>query len=149
MTVSLLVKRALQFAAMIGIVVFGALIWRQSTDNSFVEACVFGLIALGVIGVGAGEIKDSADASLSAIVGDGRANDKSSRAEQRFATDLATIARLLQGYLTANSNYSDSLVRANKALPSLEEPEQIRAVVLSLIEENQKIQTKVNDLSRN
>jgi len=148
-TVGSLFKRALQFGAMFGIVVLGALIWRQSTDNSFVEACVFGLIALGVIGVGVGEMKDPADASLSAIVGEGRPYERPSRMEQRFAADVATIARLLQAYLTANSSYSDSLVRANKDLPLLEKPEQIRAVVLSLIEENRKIQTKVDDLSRN
>ncbi len=142
-------KRALQVGTMFGIVVFGALIWRQSTENSFVEACVFGLIALGVIGVGLSEIKDSADASPSAIAGEGRSDQKASAAEQRFAADLALIARLLQAHLSANSSYSDSLVRANKDLPLLEEPEQIRAVVLSLIEENQKIQAKMSDLSRN
>jgi diguanylate cyclase len=148
-TVGTLFKRALQFGTMFGIVVLGALIWRQSAGNSFVEACVFGLIALGVVGVGVSEIKDRAAASLSTIVGEGRPYEKPSRAEQRFAADLATIARLLQAYLTANSSYSDSLVRANKDLPLLEKPEQIRAVVLSLIEENRKIQTKVDDLSRN
>ncbi len=52
-------------------------------------------------------------------------------------------------YLSANSSYSDSLVRANRDLPLLDKPEQIRAVVLSLIDENQKIQARVNDLSRN
>ena len=57
------IKRTLQFGAMAGIVVLGALIWRQSTDNSFIEACVFGLIALGVIGVGVSEIRDPAVAS--------------------------------------------------------------------------------------
>jgi len=143
-----LFKRALQFGAMFGIVALGALIWRQSTDNSIVEACVFGLIALGVIGVGVSEFKHPADASPSGIVGESRPYEKASRAEQRFAADLATIARLLQTYLTANSSYSDSLVRANKDLPLLEKPEQIRAVVLSLIEENRKIQIKVDDLSR-
>ncbi len=142
-------KRALQVATMIGIVVLGALIWRQSTENSFVEACVFGLIALGVIGVGISEIGDPAAASSSPIVGESRSGDKTSAAEQRFAADLAMVARLLQAHLRANSSYSDSLVRANKDLPSLDKPEQIRAVVISLIEENQKIQTKMGELSRN
>ena len=149
MTVGSAFKRALQVGTMIGIVVFGALIWRQSTENSFVEACVFGLIALGVLGVGISEIRDSAVASPSAIAGEGRYDQKTSAAEQRFSNDLALIARLLQAHLSANSSYSDSLVRANKDLPLLEEPEQIRAVVLSLIDENQKIQTKMSELSRN
>jgi diguanylate cyclase len=149
MTVGSFFKRALQFGAMFGVVVLGALIWRQSTDNTLVEACVFGLVALGVVGVGVWEIKDRAAASPFVIVDEGRPYERSSRMDQRVAADLATIARLLRVYLTANSSYSDSLVRANQDLPLLEKPEEIRAVVLSLIEENRKIQTKVDDLSRN
>jgi diguanylate cyclase len=134
---------------MFGIVVLGAVIWRQSTENSFVEACIFGLIAFGVLGVGLSEIGESAHASSSAPAIDARPDQKTGVAEQRFATDMATIVRLLKSYLTANSNYSESLTRANEDLPSLDKPEQIRAVVLSLIEENQKIQAKMSDLSRN
>jgi diguanylate cyclase len=63
--------------------------------------------------------------------------------------ELALIIRVVDTYLRANSSYSNSLSRANRDLPSLEEPEQIRAVVLSLIDENQKIQAKANELSRN
>ncbi len=142
-------KHALQSATILGIVVLGGLIWRQSSENSLVEACVFGLIALGVVGVGISEIKGSVEAPASAISGEGRSSQKTGAAEQRFANDLAVVARLLQAHLSANSSYSDSLVRANKNLPLLEEPEQIRAVVLSLIDENQKIQAKMSDLSRN
>jgi diguanylate cyclase len=142
-------KRGLQLATMFGIVVLGALIWRQSTENSFVEACVFGLIALGVLGVGISELKGSAEASPSGVAGESRPDEKANPAEQRFAADLAMIARLLHAHLSANSSYSDSLIRANNDLPLLEKPEQIRAVVLSLIDENQKIQSKMGDLSRN
>ena len=142
-------KRGLQFATMFGIVMLGALIWRQSTENSFVEACVFGLIALGVMGVGISEFNGSIEASPSLIGDESRSNEKASPAERRFAADLAMIARLLQAHLAANSSYSHSLIRANNDLPLLEKPEQIRAVVLSLIDENQKIQSKMGDLSRN
>ncbi len=143
------VKRTLQITTMVGIVILGALIWRQSTENSSVEACVFGLIALGVLGVGISEMNNSGVASPLAPADEGRSDQKTNAAEQRFAGDLALIARLLQAHLTANSRYSDSLNRANKDLPLLEKPEQIRAVVLSLIGENQKIQTKMSELSRN
>src|ERR1700751_2134041 len=50
-------KRALQLGTMWGIVILGALIWRQSAENTFVQACVFGLIALGVAGVGLSEFR--------------------------------------------------------------------------------------------
>ena len=68
-------------------------------------------------------------------------------AEQRFAADLALIVKLLQGHMTANAGYSESLARANADLPQLSTPDEIRAVVLTLIEENRKIQTKMDELS--
>ncbi len=49
--------------------------------------------------------------------------------------------------MTANAGYSELLARANADLPQLSTPDEIRAVVLTLIEENRKIQTKMDDLS--
>ena len=109
-------KRVLQTGTMFGIVVLGALIWRQSTENSFVEACVFGLIALGVIGVGISEINYSAGVSPSAIVGESRSNESTRRVERRVADDLTLIVRLLQAHLGFNSSFSDSSIRANEDL---------------------------------
>jgi diguanylate cyclase len=140
-------KRALQLGTMCGIVVLGALIWRQSTENPFVQACVFGLIALGVAGVGLSEVR--LGAGRSAAMRDDRAEPSRRPAEPRFAADVAAILRLLKAYARDNTSYSESLDRANASLPLLDEPEKIRAVVLSLIEENQKIQGRMNDLSRN
>ena len=145
MAVGFIMKRALQAAAMLGIVILGALIWRRSLDDSFVQASVFGVIALGVVGIIVSELNgSSATRRLEDEGARGRAFDQ---AERRFAGDMTTIVRLLKGYLSANTSYSDSLSRANNNLPLLEKPEQIRAVVISLIEENQKIQLKVDDLS--
>ena len=62
---------------------------------------------------------------------------------------MAAVVRLLKAHTRANSSYSDSLARANEDLPLLQSPKEIRAVVLSLIEENQKIQARMDDLSRN
>jgi len=148
MAVGFIVKRALQAAAMLGVVVLAALIWRRSVDDSFVQACVFGVIALGVLGFSLSEFTDSSAARPPENQSDGAADRAFDQAERRFAADMATIVRLLKGHLSANSRYSDSLSRANDALPLLDKPEQIRAVVISLIEENHKIQTKVDDLSR-
>ena len=59
----------------------------------------------------------------------------------------ALIVKLLQAHMTANAGYSESLARANVDLPQLNTPDEIRAVVLTLIEENRKIQTKMDELS--
>jgi diguanylate cyclase len=131
---------------MAGIVVLGALIWRQSTENSFIEACVFGLIALGVAGIGLSEF----NAAVASSTQDGvRAEFKVRSLEHRFAADVGAVVRLLKAHMRDNSSYSDSLARANEDLPLLESPQEIRAVVLSLIEENRKIQVRMDDLSRN
>ena len=140
-------KRTLQFGALGGVVVLGALIWRESAENSFVEACVFGLIALCVAGVAVTELKAPARAPAVGVVESGA--DARSGFEQRFVSDVGAVVRLLKAHTRANTNYSESLTQANLDLPSLDRPEDIRAVVLTLIEENLKIQTRMDDLSRN
>jgi diguanylate cyclase len=144
MRVGLHFKRALQLGTMCGIVVLGALIWRQSTENAFIQACVFGLIALGVAGVGLSEIRGRA-----ATTTDDRPEPRRRSAESRFAADVAAVLRLLKAYARDHTRYSESLDRANASLPLLDDPEKVRAAVLSLIEENQKIQARMSDLSRN
>jgi diguanylate cyclase (GGDEF)-like protein len=142
------IRVALQLLAMCGVVALGGLIWRQSIENSFIEACVFGMIALTVFAVGAG----FADAKVTArqptmLTLEPSAENGLNAAEQRFAADLALIVKLLQGHITANAGYSESLARANADLPQLNTPDEIRAVVMTLIEENRKIQTKMDELS--
>ena len=141
-------KRAIQFGTVGGVVVLGALIWRQSTENFFVEACVFSLIALCVAGVGLTEFKASTRTpSVDPL--ENRVDARLTRLEQRFVADVGAVAGLLKAQTHANTSYSDSLAKANTDLPQLDQPEQVRAVILSLIEENRKIQTRISDLSRN
>jgi len=131
---------------MCGVVALGGLIWRQSTDNSFIEACVFGMIAFSVFAVAAG-FGDFRHAGAAARAVEQRESGLNA-AEQRFAADLALIVKLLQGHVAANAGYSESLNRANADLPQLRTPEEVRAVVLTLLEENRKIQVKMDDLSK-
>jgi diguanylate cyclase len=142
------IRVALQLLAMCGVVVLGGLIWRQSIDNSYIEACVFGMIAFSVFAVGAGftDVRAAGGRAM-ALTLEPRAESGLKAAEQRFAGDLALIVKLLQGHMTANAGYSESLTRANADLPQLSMPEDIRAVVLTLIDENRKIQTKMDELS--
>jgi len=129
---------------MCGIVVLGGLVWRESIDNSYIEACVFGMIALGALAVGVGFID-----SMSEPLATPGADAVVRAAEKRLAADLALLVKLLQTHITANAGYSESLARANAALPELRLPDEIRAVVLSLIEENRKIQERMDALSNN
>jgi diguanylate cyclase len=142
------IRVALQIVAICGVVALGGFVWRQSTENSFIEACVFGMIALSVFAVGAG----FADAKVAGrgpamLTLEPPAESGLNAAEQRFAADLAVIVKLLQAHVTANSGYSESLARANADLPQLNTPDEVRVVVLTLIDENRKIQTKMDELS--
>ena len=138
------VKRALQLGAILGIVVLGGLTAMQSTDNPMAEAYIFGLIAVGVIGVGLSEIGD-ADVIPASAMSAAAARQR----DQMLDNALGYVAKIIQAHLEENTRYSTSLAHANMDLPSLERPEQIRAVILMLIEANQSVQGKIGDLSRN
>ena len=149
MALASFIARALQIVAICGVVALGGLIWRQSIENSFIEASVFGMIALSVFAVGAGfaDSKVVVREPPTMLTLEPLPESGLNAAEQRFAADLALIVKLLQSHVTANAGYTESLARANVDLPQLTTPDEIRAVVLTLIEENRKIQTKMDELS--
>jgi diguanylate cyclase len=132
---------------MLGTVVLGVLIWKQAERNLFVEGCVFGLMGLGVIGFGLGELGPSTAPARVAVSEGGDAATNARPEQRRFADSVEAVIHLLQTHLQANSGYVDSLKRANSALPSLNRPEQVRMVVLSLIDDNRNIQLKMSELS--
>src|SRR5579872_47879 len=141
-------KRSLQIAAILAIAIVGALCATQASETPMLEAYVLALIALGVLGVGLSEIKEGFEgAPETQFVRKGSLRKGDPMALQ-FDNALSIIVKLIQAHLEDNSSYSESLERANRDLPSLDKPEQVRAVVSLLIDENEKIQNKMNDLSR-
>jgi diguanylate cyclase len=147
--VGLFIRRALQIIGMCGIVALGGLVWRQSTENSFIEACVFGMIGLAALAIGAGIGEGGGGApSIALMPLEGGADGVVRVAEQRFAADISLVVKLLQAHLAANSSYSEQLTRANADLPQLRNSDDIRAVVLTLIDENRKVQVKIDELSK-
>jgi diguanylate cyclase len=142
-------RRALQVAALLGIIALGAIIRNEAAGDAIVGACVLGLFALGVISFGLSEFATSAATLKSATPSQDALEAALRPTGRRLAKELAQIVRVLESYLRANSSFSNSLTRANHDLPLLERPEQIRAVVVSLIEENQTIQARADELSRN
>ncbi|HLW91267.1 MAG TPA: GGDEF domain-containing protein [Roseiarcus sp.] len=139
-----LFKRALQIAVILSIAVVGALC-ASEVGGGHVTAYILGLIALGVLGVGIGEIKDAPVIAAAFAGGSLRKDDPN---VQQFDSALAVIVKLVTAHLEDRSMYGDSLERANRDLPSLDKPEQVRAVVSLLIDENEKIQDKMNELSK-
>ncbi|MDR3571769.1 MAG: GGDEF domain-containing protein [Candidatus Pacebacteria bacterium] len=142
-------RRALQLAVLLGIIALGAIIRNEAAGDAIVGAGVLGLMALGAIGFGLSEFSTSAAVQNSATPSRDDLQATLRPAGQRLAKELAQIVRVLESYLRANSGFSNSLSRANRDLPLLERPEQVRAVVVSLIEENKTIQARADELSRN
>jgi diguanylate cyclase len=141
-------KRVLQIALILAIAILGALCATRASATPEVEFYVLALIALGILGVGLGEIRESAAAGGPPFERRGSLR-KGDPMAHHFDSALSVIVRLIQTHLDDNSRYSDSLERANRELPTLERPEEVRAVVTSLIDENERIQDKMNELSKN
>ncbi len=142
-----LVKRVLQIALILAIAILGALCATRTSATPEVELYVLALIALGILGVGIGEIKESAVAGKPSFERRGSLR-KGDPMAQHFDSALSVIVKLIQSYLDDNSRYSVSLERANRELPTLDRAEQVRAVVTSLIDENERIQDKMTELSK-
>ena len=143
-----LLKRALQIALILAIALLGALCMARTSATPEVELYVLALIALGILGIGIGEIKETVTAGGQSLERRGSLRRGDPMAHH-FDSALSVIVRLIQSHLDENSRYSDSLERANRELPMLEKPEQVRAVVTSLIDENERIQDKMSELSKN
>lgn len=141
-------KRVLQIALILAIAILGALCATRASATPEVEFYVLALIALGILGVGFGEIRETAVAAGRPAVERRGSLRKGDPMAEHFDSALSLIVKLIQGYLDDNSRYSDSLERANRELPTLNKSEQVRAVVVSLIDENERIQDKMNELSK-
>ncbi len=148
MSVGTSLKRALQIAVILAIAIVGALCATRTSATPDLELYVLALIALGILGIGLGEFKEAVAAPIEPPVERRGPLKKGDPTAQQFDSALAVIVKLIQAHLEDNSRYSDSLERANRDLPTLDKPEQVREVVSSLIDENERIQNKMNELSR-
>ncbi|HET7156101.1 MAG TPA: GGDEF domain-containing protein [Hyphomicrobiaceae bacterium] len=117
----------------------------QSLKAIFATAFVFGIIGLGVAGIGA--LRNWWVASKPSNLQD-RAKALETT-EIQVESELAVILRFMRTYVDANDTYSKSLAQAHRNMHSLAKPEQVRAMVKFLIAENEKMQRDTADLRRN
>jgi diguanylate cyclase len=141
-------KLTLQIAVLVAVVALGAFYFIEVSDSALGRACVLSLMALGLVGFGINEI-ETKGLPLQAAAGAGAPQSNGpTPQEQQFAGALTVIVKLIETYLRANSKYSDSLESASRDLAFLERPEQVRAVVALLIDENEKMREEVGELSK-
>jgi diguanylate cyclase len=105
-------------------------------------------VKITLVGFGIGEIETkAATGARPAAVRGAAAEERTRAAEQEFAGALSVIVKLIEAHLRANTKYSDSLKSANRDLAFLERPDQVRAVVSLLIDENDKMRDELKELS--
>ncbi|HVZ04403.1 GGDEF domain-containing protein [Hyphomicrobium sp.] len=66
---------------------------------------------------------------------------------QELDEEVYALMNVLKQHLDFSSSHSEALAKVNKTLPSVTSPEQIRAIVQRLINENTRIQNEVDTLN--
>ena len=117
----------------------------QTLKAIFAIAFLFGIIGLGVAGIGA--LRNWWAASKPSKLQD-RAKTLETT-EIQLDGELAVILRFMRSYVDANDSYSKSLAQAHRNMHSLAKPDQVRALVKFLIAQNEKMQRDTADLQRN
>jgi diguanylate cyclase len=140
-------KRPLQIVVILAIALCGTLSAMQPSQRPLDLLYLFGLITFGVIGVSLSEIETSARKVAGSPDDPKAAMREVEHREQKFDGTLRIVGKLLHSHLAANIRYSDSLERANRDLPGLETPAAVNAFVALLIDENEKIKSKMSELS--
>jgi diguanylate cyclase len=136
----------LQLAVVILIAFVGLAGAIDNIQSPYALSCILGLMALGLMGMGLGELRAGAAARLLSM--ESRAPQESLAARRaQFDRELETIANLIQSHLDASGRYSDSLAQAGRGLLPSANPEKVRAIVRLLIDANEKMQRETNELS--
>ena len=144
----LLMTPAPQLIVIILIAFLGMVGAIESAQSLFASSSILGLMALGLVGIGLGELRVSAADARAGSAGDRVLKKDLETRETQLDHELTTIANLIQSHLDASGRYSDSLAQADRSLPSMTTPEKVRAIVGLLIDANERMQRETNDLSK-
>jgi diguanylate cyclase len=108
--------------------------------------CIFGLVLLGLCGMGLGEMRpDSATARPSE---DGGPRALAGAMGLRLELEIRALIELLRNHLSANNSYSASLSQAHQDLLASVTPEDIKIIIKYLLLENEKMETKTVNLEQ-
>jgi diguanylate cyclase len=138
----------LQLAVVILIGLLGLVGAIDNVQNPYALGCILALMALGLCGIGLGELRGAMGAPASTSVQeDSHESLEAKRAE--LDRELDNIANLIQSHLDASDRYSDSLAQAGRSLLQSPNPEKVRSIVRLLIEANEKMLNETKELSVN
>jgi diguanylate cyclase len=135
-------KRALQVAGAVVFIALGALGASRARSDLLTEACVIGLIAIGLAAIAA--IASRPEAAAAAAGGPAAPADDF---EQRADSALANALKLIRDHAADGARFGESLDGANQRLSRGGSIDAVHEIVLTLINDNRAMQNKVNGLS--
>jgi diguanylate cyclase len=138
----------LQIAVIVLIAFVGMTGAIETVRDPYLLSCFLGLMALGLVGMGLARLGAGAPIAQGDSVDRSSVTKNLEKREQQLDRELVTIAGLIQSHLEANGRYSDSLAQAGHNLLSLAKPEKVPAIVAMLIDANEKMRRRTNDLSK-
>lgn len=125
---------------------FSALAAAQSRGDPLAEAYVIGLICISTIGL---VVAGSGANRGSSVEEDGARADVQERRdfERNVDSTLGTVLKLIQDHAVEGAKFQDSLAGADRKLARGDSYDTIHEIVLTLINDNRAMQSKVNALS--
>jgi diguanylate cyclase len=139
---------AVQLAVVILIAFVGMVGAIENIENLHILGYILGLMALGFVGMGVGELRRSGIAGGTEAADQQALRESLEAKHAQLDRELVTIADVVRSHLDANGRYSDSLAQADQNLPLSSNPEKVRAIVRLLIDANQKMRRETSDLSK-
>ena len=137
MIAGLTLKRALLVVGGVVFIALGALGASRARDDLLTEACVIGLIAIGLAAFAA--FASRSEGSPGAAPSDDF--------EQHADSALAYALKLIRDHAADGARFGESLAGANRKLSRGGSIDAVHEIVLTLINDNRAMQNKVNGLS--
>lgn len=110
-------------------------------------ATLFGLMSVGFVGFAVGAWRFFAVDERIHREANKTSSERLEKVGQELDEEVFSLVNLLKQHLDVSSSHSDALATVNKNLPSLTSPEQIKAIVQRLINENARFRGEVDVLN--
>ncbi|MBA2125929.1 GGDEF domain-containing protein [Hyphomicrobium methylovorum] len=110
-------------------------------------AALFGLVSVGLLGFAVGAWQYFTGNEMARRADNKAQSQRLDKVGRDLDDEVSSLVTLLQQHLEVSSSHSDALASVNRNLPTLTSPEQIRAVVQRLINENARFRGEVDVLN--
>lgn len=146
MSLASALARPLKVGGVLVFVALSALAAAQSRGDWIAEASVIGLICASIVGFIVAATGAGRESAAQAAQANARAAERNA-IERSVDATLTNVLRLIQEHAVEGARFQDSLAGADRKLSRGDSYETIHEIVLTLINDNRAMQTKVNALS--